>query len=186
MFQFEEAGAAMTGEDVVRVIVAILTALAALLAPRLGARHDDLQQAERLTTLLPDLASPERDLLRQLRDDHAVVWGLRQAAPVLPRLRLLVRMAYYGGILVLLAAPVALLLTPGYQWWFWIAYLAGAVLLAVGVMLDRVRTDRRRAWMSAERARRGLRAPVDDRLFLEVASDPERRTGRADGEDGHG
>jgi len=183
MFQFEEAGAAMTGEDIVRVIVAILTALAALLAPRLGARHDDLQQAERLTTLLPDLASPERDLLQQLRDDHAVVWGLRQAAPVLPRLRLLVRIAYYGGILVLLAAPVALLLTPGYQWWFWIAYLAGAVLLAVGVVLDRVRANRRRAWMSAERARRGLRVPVDDRLSLEVVSDAERRT---DGEDRHG
>ncbi|MEV1130428.1 hypothetical protein [Agromyces sp. NPDC049794] len=85
MLLFEEAGAAMTGEDVVRVIVAILTALAALLAPRLGARHDDLEQAERLTTLLPDLASPERELLHQLRDDHAVVWALRQAAPVLPR-----------------------------------------------------------------------------------------------------
>ncbi|WP_448812227.1 hypothetical protein [Agromyces bauzanensis] len=157
----------MSGQAVIPIIVAVLTIAGAILAPRLNAHPDDLKRAESLTALLANLPpSPARDLLQQVRDDSAVSWALRQAAPTLPGLRMLVRTAYYGGIVVLLAAPVLLLLTPGYQWWFWMAYLAGAVLLAVGAILDRVRSARRRAWMSAERERRGLhtgaRPPVGE------------------------
>ncbi|WP_448810665.1 hypothetical protein [Agromyces bauzanensis] len=176
MLHVEQIGPAVTGEAFVPIIVALLTVAGAILVPRLNAHPDDLKRAESLTALLADLPpSPQRDLLEQVRDDHAIVWALRQAAPTLPGMLVLVRIAYYGGVAVLLAAPVSLLLTPGYQWWFWIAYLAGAALLGVGAAVDRIRSARRRAWMSAERASRGLRAPVDDRLFLEVASDAERR-----------
>lgn len=163
MLHFEPAGAATTGQMVVPILVALLTIAGAILAPRLNAHPDDLKRAESLTALLADLPpSPERELLQQVRDDSAVDWALRQAAPTLPRLRALVRVAYYGGIFVLLAAPVLLLLTPGFQWWFWMVYLTGAVLLAVGALLDRIRSARRRAWMSAERTRRGLRSAAHD------------------------
>lgn len=176
MLQFEGAEPVVTGATVVPIIVALVTVAGAVVAPRLNANPDELKRAESLTALLTALPpSPQRDLLEQVRDDHAVVWALRQAAPMLPGLRAVARTAYSAGILVLLAAAVSLLLTPGYQWWFWMSYLAGAVLLVVGAALDRVRSSRRRAWMSAERVSRGLRAPVDDRLFLQVASDAERR-----------
>lgn len=183
MLQVEDAPAIVGDEAVVPIIVALVTVAGAILAPRLNAHPDELKRTESLTALLAALPpSAQRDLLEQVRDDQAVAWALRQAAPALPRLRMLARAAYAGGIIVVLAAAVSLLLTPGYQWWFWAAYLAGAVLLVAGVALDRVRSARRRAWMRAERASRGLRAPVDDRPFHEVAGDAERRRRPTGGE----
>lgn len=183
MLQFEGAAAAegaVAGEAVVPILVALVTVAGAILAPRLTAHPDELKRAESLTALLAAMPpSPQRDLLEEVRDDHAVVWALRQTAPAMPGLRAWTRIAYSGGILVLLAAAVSLLLTPGYQGWFWVAYLAGAALLVVGALLDRVRSARRRAWMSAERTRRGLQAPTDDGLRADVVSDAERRRRRA-------
>ena len=78
-------------------------------------------------------------------------------------------MAYYGGIFVLIVGPVYLLLAPGYQPWFWAYYLGAAALLGLGGLLHHARAVRQREWMSAERDRRGLRAP-SDRLLLRSAT----------------
>jgi hypothetical protein len=171
-----EAGTATVSGIVVPILVTVITVAGALVAPRLNASADDLKRAEQLTNVLDGMAeSPDRDLVRQVRDDHAASWALREAAPTFTRLRAAGLAAYYSGILVLVAGAIQLILTPGYQWWFWAWYLLGAALLAVGGLLGHRRSMRRRAWMSAERRRRGLRPPVGSRLFRAVASDPERR-----------
>jgi hypothetical protein len=159
-----ESGTATVSEVVVPILVAVLTAAGALLAPRLNATADDLQRAEQLTTVLEGMAdSPERDFVRQVRDDHATAWALSAAAPRLPRLRVAGLAAYYSGILVLVVSAITLILAPGYQWWFWAWYLLAAVLLAVGAILGYLRSARRRDWMAGERRRRGLGPPSDAR-----------------------
>lgn len=171
-----ESGTATVSEIVVPILVAVLTAAGALIAPRLNAAADDLKRAEQLTTVLEGMTdSPERDYVRHVRDDHATAWALSAAAPRLPRLRIAGLAAYYSGILVLVVSAIALILAPGYQWWFWAWYLVGAALLLAGGILGHLRSMRRREWMSAERRRRGLRPPVGSRLFRAVASEPERR-----------
>ena len=171
-----EAGTATVSGIVVPILVTVLTVAGALIAPRLNASADDLKRAEQLTNVLDGMAdSADRDLVRQVRDDHAASWALREAAPTFPSLRTAGLAAYYSGILVLIVSAILLILMPGYQWWFWAWYLLGAALLAVGAILGHRRSMRRRAWMSAERRRRGLRPPVGSRLFRAVASDPERQ-----------
>lgn len=157
-----ESGPAAVSEIVVPILVAVLTAAGALLAPRLNAVADDLKRAEQLTGVLDGMTdSPERDFVRQVRDDHATAWALGAAAPRLPRLRVAGLAAYYSGVLVLVVSAIALLLAPGYQWWFWAWYLLAAVLLAVGGILGHLRSVRRRDWIVAERRRRGLGPPID-------------------------
>ena len=83
-----------------------------------------------------------------------------------------------AGLIVLAVSAVALLLAPGYQSWFWVWYLLAAALLVVGGVIGHRRSVRRREWMSRERQRRGLRPPVDARLFRAVAGETERRRRR--------
>jgi hypothetical protein len=160
-----EPGTATVSEIVVPILVAVLTAAGALIAPRLNAAADDLKRAEQLTAVLEGMAdSPERDFVRRVRDDHATAWALSAAAPRIPRLRVAGLAAYYSGILVLVVSAIALILAPGYQWWFWAWYLLAAALLAVGAILGYLRSVRRRDWMTAERRRRGLGPPSQERL----------------------
>ena len=150
-----ESGA--TVETAVPIIVAVLTVAGAVLAPRLGGSADELRRAERLTTVLEQMPpSPQRDLVERVRDDHAVTWTLGELAPAFTGLRNTGRMAYAFGIALLAGGAVYLLLSPGMQWWYWISYLLGAVLVVLGGALLHVRTMRRRDWVGAERARRGL------------------------------
>ena len=159
-----EAGTATVSEVVVPILVTVLTVAGALVAPRLNASADDLKRAEQLTNVLEGMTdSPDRDLVRQVRDDHAAAWALREAAPTFTRLRAAGLAAYYAGILVLVVSAIQLILTPGYQWWFWAWYLLAAVLLAVGGILGYLRSAHRRDWMAAERRRRGLGPPIDAR-----------------------
>ena len=103
MLLAEPATTATVAEPFVPIVVALVTATAAVLAPRVAARADDLKRAERLTALLGDMPpSPQRDLLAELRDDYATVWALRQAAPTASPLRTASRIAYYAGVLVLI------------------------------------------------------------------------------------
>ncbi|MBW9111550.1 hypothetical protein [Microbacterium ureisolvens] len=166
MLHAQQTDTVMIAEAVAPVLVALLTATAAIVAPRLAGRSDDLKRAERLTALLGDLSpSPRRVLLEQLRDDYATLWALQQAAPRFPRLRAASRATYYGGVLVLILGPLTLLLTPGMQWWYWAYYLGGALLLAIGIALHRQRQRRQRRWMEQELKRRGLRPPLDGTLL---------------------
>ena len=159
-----ESGTATVSEIVVPILVAVLTAAGALIAPRLNAAADDLKRAEQLTTVLEGMTdSPERDYVRHVRDDHATAWALSAAAPRLPRLRIAGLAASSSGILVLVVSAIALFLAPGYQWWFWAWYLLAAVLLAVGGILGYLRSAHRRDWMAAERRHRGLGPPIDAR-----------------------
>ena len=165
MLHAVDSNTAFAGENLVPVVVTLLTVAGAVLVPLLNAYADDLKRAERLTTILDGMArSPERRLVEQVRDDYALVWALRQSAPPFPWLRILGGVAYYGGILVLIIGPLYLLLAPGYQPWFWAFYLGAAALLGLGGLLHHIRAVRQREWMSAERERRGLRAPSNRRL----------------------
>jgi hypothetical protein len=165
MLHAADSATAVAGENVVPVVVTLLTVAGAVLVPLLNAYADDLKRAERLTAILDGMArSPERRLVEQLRDDYAVVWALRQLAPSYRWLRTLGGIAYAGGVLVLVLGPLYLLLVPGYQPWFWAFYVGGGAMLGLGVLLHHLRTVRQRSWMSAERERRGLRAPENDRL----------------------
>lgn len=175
MLHAVDSDTAFAGENLVPVVVTLLTVAGAVLVPLLNAYADDLKRAERLTSILDGMArSPERRLVEQVRDDYAVVWALRQSAPLFPWLRTLGGVAYYGGIFVLIVGPLYLLLAPGYQPWFWAYYLGAAALLALGGLLHRVRAVRQQEWMSAERERRGLRAPANRRLLRSVTHEAEQ------------
>ena len=179
MLHAVDSNATFAGENLVPVIVTLLTVAGAVLVPLLNAYADDLKRAERLTSILDGMArSPERRLVEQVRDDYAVVWALRQSAPLFPWLRTLGGVAYYGGVLVLIVGPLYLLLAPGYQPWFWAYYLGGAALLGLGGLLHHVRAERLREWMSAERERRGLRAPSNPRLVRSVTTEAEQLRSR--------
>lgn len=177
MLHAEVADAATVGGIVIPIIVTLLTIAGAVVAPRLISTADDLKHAENLSVVLNTMApSPERELVERERDDLATVWSLRQAAPVFTTMRATGTAAYVGGVAVLLLGVLYLLVTPGYQWWFWLVYLLGVALLVAGWLLLRTRAARRRAWMSRELRRRELRLPTDARLLREVASSVERRT----------
>lgn len=164
MLFFETTTTTTSAESFVPVVVALVTAAAAMIAPRIAARGDDLKRAERLTALIEDMPpSRQRDLLEQLRDDCATTWALREVAPA-PPLRRASRAAYWTGVAVLIAGAILLLLLPGMQWWYWISYLAGLALLAVGAVLHQRAMSQQREWMRAELLARGLRPPLDGRL----------------------
>ena len=164
MLHAVDSPATLAGENLIPVVVTLLTIAGAVLVPVLNAYADDLKRAERLTAVLDGMArSPERRLVERVRDDYALTWALRQSAPSYRVLQSLGGVAYLGGLLVLILGPLYLLLVPGYQPWFWAYYLGAAVLLGLGGVLRRVRTMRQREWMSSERQRRGLRAPEDHR-----------------------
>lgn len=167
MLHTAQTDTAMVAEAVAPVLVALVTAAAAIIAPRLAGRGDDLKRVERLTKLLQDLVdSPQRKLLEQLRDDYATLWALRQAAPTFQLLRNASRITYYGGVLVLIIGPLSLLLTPGMQWWYSAYYVGGAALLATGSALHRRHRARQNQWMAGELRRRGLRAPLNGSLNI--------------------
>lgn len=177
MLHAEVADAATVGGIVIPIIVTLLTIAGAVVAPRLTSNVDDLKHAENLTAVLNTMVpSPERELVERERDDLATVWSLRQAAPVFTTMRATGSAAYVGGVAVLLLGVLYLLVTPGYQWWFWLVYLLGVALLVAGWLLLRTRAARRRAWISRELRRRGLRLPTDARLLREVGGSVERRT----------
>ena len=177
MLHAEVADAGTVGGIAIPIIVTLLTIAGAIVAPRLTSNADDLKRAENLTAVLNTMPpSPERELVERERDDLATVWTLRQAAPVFTTMRATGTAAYVGGVAVLLLGVLYLLVTPGYQWWFWLVYLLGVALLVAGWLLLRTRAARRRTWMSGELRRRGLRLPADARLLREVAGTIERRT----------
>ena len=104
-----EAGPATVGEIIVPIVVALVTVAGAILVPRLNAGSDDLRRAEQLTAILEGMSdSPDRDLVRRVRDDHASSWALRAAAPTYPRVRVAGQGAYYAGLVVLVVSAVAL------------------------------------------------------------------------------
>lgn len=174
MLHAEVADAATVGGIVIPIIVTLLTIAGAVVAPRLSSNADDLKHAENLTAVLETMApSPEREVVERERDDLATVWALRQAAPVLTTMKAVGSAAYAGGVAVLLLGVLYLLVTPGYQWWFWLVYLLGVALVAAGWLVLRARAARRRTWMSRELRRRGLRLPTDSRLHQEVAGSDE-------------
>jgi hypothetical protein len=175
MLHVVDSNTAFAGENLVPVVVTLLTVAGAVLVPLLNAYADDLKRAERLTSILDGMArSPERRLVEQVRDDYAVVWALRQSAPLFRWLRTLGGVAYYGGIFVLIVGPLYLLLAPGYQPWFWAYYLGAAALLGLGGLLHHIRAVRQREWMSVERERRGLHAPSNRRLLRSVTREAEQ------------
>lgn len=170
MLQAQVAGPTSVDGIVIPIIVTLITIAGAVIVPRLHSNADDLRRAESLTSVLGAMPpSSERRLLEQLRDDHATVWSLRQAAPLLPTMRAVGSVAYAAGIVVLLVGVVYLLAAPGYQWWFWLVYIGGVADILVGWLVHRFRTGRRRTWMAEELQRRGLRLPIDARLRREVS-----------------
>jgi hypothetical protein len=170
MLQAQVAAPSSVDEMVIPIIVTLITLAGAIIVPRLHSNADDLKRAESLTHVLDGMPpSSERRLLEQLRDDHATVWSLRQAAPLLPTMRALGSVAYAAGIVVLVVGVVYLLAAPGSQWWFWLVYIGGVADILLGWLVHRFRTGRRRTWMAAELLRRGLRLPIDARLRREVS-----------------
>ncbi|TYL50335.1 hypothetical protein [Agromyces mariniharenae] len=170
MLHAQVAGPTEVDGIVIPIIVTLITIAGAIIVPRLRSNADDLRRAESLTSVLDSMPpSSERRLLEQLRDDHAIVWSLRQAAPPLPTMRAVGSVAYAAGIVVLIVGVVYLLAAPGYQWWFWLVYIGGVADILVGWLVHRFRTGRRRTWMAAELQRLGLRLPIDARLRREVS-----------------
>lgn len=160
MLESAESGASAVGTAVIPLVVAVLTVIGALLTTRIGAGRDDLRRAEQLTSILAGMSpSPERDLVEQVRDEHASAYALSAAAPRLAGMRLLSMIAEASGIAVILVGALYVLLAPGFQSWFWLTYVIGAALIAVGVGVAHARRTRRRDWVAHERTRRDLRSP---------------------------
>lgn len=70
-------------------------------------------------------ASPERVVVSTIRDDYAVSWALRQAAPVNHALRILAFiLTMLGGIALTGAILVGIYVGLGYRavsdWFFWV------------------------------------------------------------------
>ena len=153
--------------------VALITAAASILIAVVSTRADDLKRADRLSQVLAGMApSAEREFVATLRDDYAVSWALRQVAPVDDRLRWAVlALNSLGGIALGGAIAVGVYVGLGLgtvsDWFFWVYYGAGLGLLLVARVLRAVATRRRRVWIRAERSRRGLREPIQDRLRRE-------------------
>ncbi|MFB9959677.1 hypothetical protein [Agromyces bracchium] len=159
-----ETGATAVGTAVIPIVVAVLTIVGAVVSTRIGAGRDDLRRAEQLTAVLAGMSpSPERDLVEQVRDDHASAYALRASAPRHPGLRLASLIAEASGIAVVLIGAVYVLLAPGFQPWFWATYVVGAALVAVGLGLGYARTERQRDWIASERDRRHLPPPAGTR-----------------------
>ena len=165
------------------LVVALITAAASVMIGLMSARADDLKRAERLTQVLGGMeASPEKEVVATIRDDYAVGWALRQAAPVEHWLRrVILVLNALGGVALAGAIVVGVYVGLGYgtvsDWFFWVYYSLGLALLIAARMLRGVATRRSRVWIRAERARRGLREPLHQGL-REESSDASPEPGR--------
>ncbi|MGR0218394.1 hypothetical protein [Agromyces sp. ZXT2-6] len=180
MVQLEQAGTALLTGLWTPLVVALITAAASVTIALANVRADDLKRAERLGQVLAHMApTPEREVVAAVRDDLAVAWALRQAAPVDRRLgRIAAVLAALGGVALFGAILVGLYVGLGYgrvsDWFFWVYYSVGLALLAAAAVLRRLAHRRAAAWIAAERARRGLRPPLHAGLRVEAEAAPER------------
>lgn len=164
--------------------VALVTAAASVVIALLSVRADDLKRAERLSQVVSAMEpSPERMVVATIRDDYAVSWALRQAAPVERGLRIIIRiLTVAGGIALAGAIVVGFYVGLGYgrvsDWFFWVYYGVGLGLLIAAGGLRALANRRGRLWIRAERARRALREPLHESLRLE-ASGPAPQIDRA-------
>ena len=160
------------------LVVALITAAASVVIGLMSARADDLKRAERLTQVLGGMdASPEKEVVATIRDDYAVGWALRQAAPVVHWLRrVILVLNALGGVALAGAIVVGVYVGLGYgtvsDWVFWVYYSLGLVLLLAARMLRGVAARRSQVWVRAERARRGLREPLHQGLREESGGAP--------------
>lgn len=156
------------------LVIALITVAAGLVTAMMSSRVDDLKRAERLSQVLAQMEpTPERDVVATVRDDFAVSWSLRQAAPVAHGLRRVSTvMTVAGGVALFGAILVGVYVGLGYgtvsDWFFWVYYSVGLVLLVVARLLRAVSNRRGRRWIRAERVRRGLREPLHDDLRREA------------------
>jgi hypothetical protein len=164
--------------------VALITAAGSVAIGLMGRRADDLKRAERLSQVLDSMEpSPERTVVATIRDDYAVSWALRQAAPAEHGLRWGIRiLTVLGGIALAGAILVGIYVGLGYgrvsDWFFWVYYGVGLSLLLGAGWLRAVANRRGRVWIGAERSRRALREPLHENLRLE-STGPTRRVPRA-------
>ena len=162
-------------------VIALITVAASFVIAVLNTRVDDLKRAERLSQVLGEMKpSPERDVVAVLRDDYVVGWSLRQAAPVSHGLRRLsIVMTAVGGVALFGAILVGLYVGLGYgtvsDWFFWVYYSIGLLLVVGAQVLKAVAVRRGRTWIGAERARRGLREPLHYDLRREANGRTPRR-----------
>lgn len=174
MLQFEQAGTALLTGLWTPLVVALITVAASVTVALANVRADDLKRAERLGQVLAQMEpSPEREVVATVRDDLAVAWALRQAAPVDRRLRRAAMvLAALGGVALFGAILVGLYVGLGYgrvsDWFFWVYYSVGLALLVAAAVLRRLAHRRADAWIAAERARRGLRHPLHTGLRAEA------------------
>jgi hypothetical protein len=180
MIQFEQTGTALLTGLWTPLVVALITVAASVTVALANVRADDLNRARRLGQVLAQMEpSPERDVVATVRDDLAVAWALRQAAPVDRRLRRVAAvLAALGGVALFGALLVGLYVGLGYgrvsDWFFWVYYSVGLALLLGAAGLRRLAHRRAAAWIAAERARRGLRPPLHTGLSAEAATDGDR------------
>lgn len=180
MLQLEQAGTALLTGLWTPLVVALITVAASVTVALANVRADDLKRAERLGQVLAQMEpSAERDVVATVRDDLAVAWALRQAAPVDRRVRrVAVVLASLGGVALFGAIMVGLYVGLGYgrvsDWFFWVYYSAGLALLVAAAVLQRFAHRRAAGWIAAERTRRGLRDPLHTGLRAEadVAAEP--------------
>lgn len=184
MLHTEAAEAALVTDLWAPLAVALVTAAGSVVIGLMGVRADDLKRAERLSTVLDSMEpSPERTVVATIRDDYAVSWALRQAAPVEQGLRWVIRvLTVLGGLALLGAIVVGVYVGLGYvrvsDWFFWVYYGVGLSLLLAAFWLRAVANRRGRVWIGAERARRALREPLNEKLRLEATA-AARRVDRA-------
>lgn len=169
------------------LVVALITAAASVVIARMSVRADDLKRAERLSQVLGEMApSPERSVVETVRDDYAVSWALRQAAPVDHRLRRgIAVLTVAGGVALVGSILVGVYVGLGYgtvsDWFFWVYYGVGLALLLAASWLRAIAARRGRVWIREERARRSLREPLHEDLRLEATGTSGRPRGELDG-----
>jgi hypothetical protein len=180
MLHTEGAGAALVTGLWTPLAVALVTAAASVVIAVLSTRADDLKRAEQLGHVLSGMEpSPERIVVATIRDDYAVSWALRQAAPVQHGLRLVIRLlSIAGGVALAGAIMVGIYVGLGYgrvsDWFFWVYYSIGLALLVGARWLRATAIRRDQVWIRAERARRGLREPLHEDLRLEATGTSHR------------
>ena len=131
-------------------------------------RRDDadmLKTAERLTAVAVQMSpSSERTLLQDMRDQYVVTWVLRRSGDQLKGWRLLTNVFYGLGLFALMPFTLFTIVdrTDGTAWWW---YWAALIFIAAGVGASGYRWQKRRKWVSEEKARRWIngRLPLPDR-----------------------
>lgn len=176
MHLFEQAGTALLTGLWTPLVVALITVAASVTIALANVRSDDLKRAERLSGVLAQMdPSPEREVVATLRDDLAVAWALRQAAPFDRRLRrVAVVMTTLGGVALIGAVLVGLYVGLGYgrvsDWFFWVYYSVGLALLIAAAVVRRLARRHVDAWIADQRARHGLRPPLHSGVRAELRS----------------